>query len=62
MVETKYKDKEGKLIKVGTKLVDEENFLWEVKEDSNGLYIECEDLLARESVYPRAKYCKTKGV
>ena len=37
MVKTKYKDKDGNLIKAGMQLMDDLNFLWEVKEDENDL-------------------------
>lgn len=58
MIQTKYRDKDNNLIEIGNKLIDEENFIWLVKEDKQGVYLECEDLLARDKVYPRAKYCR----
>lgn len=57
MTETKYTDKNGTIIGIGSRLQDEENFIWEVIEKDGKILIECQDLLAVENVYPRAKYC-----
>lgn len=62
MIMKKYVDKNGKPIKVGDCLKDIDNFLWIVRQDEKGMFIECEDLLSRESIYPRARYCEVKNI
>lgn len=53
-----YLDREGNKLTPGDRIKDDENFIWEVVYRDGQLLILCEDLLAEEKVYPRARLCK----
>lgn len=43
---------------LGDKYIDDEGFIWEVIEQDGELMIDCDELMATETLYPRLSKCK----
>lgn len=53
-------DKNNTILKIGDYVRDDEGFVWQVK-FKNKMYLECDDLNAREDMYPRILSCYHVG-